>query len=74
MSQNKLWEQKKVSSETNSNQRKHDKTGKFIKPSKEKGPSKPIKLSKPRKQIMMDEIEIKQGSLVNLVNQVNLAN
>ena len=45
MSQNKLWEQKKVSSETNSNQRKHDKTGKFIKPSKEKGPSKPSKLS-----------------------------
>ena len=71
MSQNKLWEQKKVSSETNSNQRKHDKTGKFIKPSKEKGPSKPSKLSKPRKQIMIDEIEIKQGSLVNLVNLVN---
>ena len=44
------------------------KTGKFIKPSKEKGPSK---LSKPRKQIMIDEIEIKQGSLVNLVNLVN---
>ena len=71
MSQNKLWEQKKVSSETNSNQRKHDKTGKFIKPRKEKGPSKPSKLSKPRKQIMIDEIEIKQGSLVNLVNVVN---
>ena len=71
MSLNKLWEQKKVSSETNSNQRKHDKTGKFIKPSKEKGPSKPSKLSKPRKQIMIDEIEIKQGSLVNLVNLVN---
>ena len=71
MSQNKLWEQKKVSSKTNSNQRKHDKTGKFIKPSKEKGPSKPSKLSKPRKQIMIDEIEIKQGSLVNLVNLVN---
>ena len=71
MSQNKLWEQKKVSSETNSNQRKHDKTGKFIKPSKEKGPSKPSKLSKPRKQIMIDEIEIKQGRLVNLVNLVN---
>ena len=68
MSQNKLWEQKKVSGETDSNQRKHDKTGKFIKPSKEKGPSK---LSKPRKQIMIDEIEIKQGSLVNLVNLVN---
>ena len=71
MSQNKLWEQKKVSSETNSNQRKHDKTGKFIKPSKEKGPSKPSKLSKPRKQIMIDEIEIKQGSLLNLANLVN---
>ena len=71
MSQNKLWEQKKVSSETNSNQRKHDKTGKFIKPSKEEVLSKPGKLSKPRKQIMIDEIEIKQGSLVNPVNLVN---
>ena len=71
MSQNKLWEQKKVSSETNSIQRKHDKTGKYIKPSKEKGPSKPGKVSKPRKQIMIDEIEIKQGSLVNPVNLVN---